>query len=329
MPKLDSVKVNVMKRFIIAITAVFAVLVSCQKSEEPQASVSETNPIEMTLNVSIASDDTKVTYTDDDNVLRTAWEVGDKVSVLGVDINGNLLTNDVFTATTSGKSATFSGTYSNDSWTKNVFVIYPALSEGEGTAESKWSSESGVVYGAYKNNQFFNVSHPDVSNTLNDPSHLKNVAVLHGKAQMTGSEFDVTLSHQTYVIKLNLTFPVNGVTPNFVYVRGFDKGGASKHPSKYGWTYFEDFTYLSSSTSMLIKNYETISGNKATIYMYGFAGESGRTYNADDYFQIEAGSYTLKKTFTKETTIVNGKMYTINADFSAPTYGGFREEEEL
>ena len=60
-----------MKRYIIAITAVFAVLVSCQKSEEPQASVSETNPIEMTLNVSIASDDTKVTYTDDDNVLRS------------------------------------------------------------------------------------------------------------------------------------------------------------------------------------------------------------------------------------------------------------------
>lgn len=304
-----------MKRYIIAITAVFAVLVSCQKSEEPQASVSETNPIEMTLNVSIASDDTKVTYTDDDNVLRTAWEVGDEVSVLGVDVNGNLLTNDVFTATTSGKSATFSGTYSNDSWTKKVFVIYPALSEGEGTAESKWRSESGVVFAAYKDNKYFEVSHPDVSNTLNDPSHLKDVAVLHGKAQMTGSEFDVTLSHQTYVIKLNLTFPVDGVTPSLVFVRGFDKEGASKDPSKYGWTYFDDFTYLSSSTSMLIKNYETISGNKATIYMYGFAGVSGRTYNADDYFQIEAGSYKLKKTFTKETTIVNGKMYTINADF--------------
>lgn len=316
-----------MKRYIIAITAVFAVLVSCQKSEEPQASVSETNPIEMTLNVSIASDDTKVTYTDDDNVLRTAWEVGDKVSVLGLDINGKLLTNDVFTATTSGKSATFSGTYSNDSWTKKVFVIYPALSEGEGTAESNWSSESGVVYGAYKNNSYLQVRHPDVSNTLNDPSHLKNVAVLYGEAQMTGSEFDVTLSHQTYVIKLNLTFPVNGEIPNLVFVRGFDKGGASKHPSKYGWTYFDNFN-LSSSTSMLIKNFETISGNKATIYMYGFAGVSGRTYNADDYFQIEVDSYKLKKTFTKETTIVNGKMYTINADFSAPKYGGFGEEEE-
>lgn len=304
-----------MKRYIIAITAVFAVLVSCQKSEEPQVSVSETNPIEMTLNVSIESDDTKVTFTDDDNVLRTAWEVGDKVSVLGVDLYGKLRTNDVFTATSAGKSATFSGTYSNDSWTANVYVIYPALSEGKGTSENQWSSESGVVYGAYIDNAFYNVSHPDVSNTLNDPSHLKNVAVMHGLATKSGSEFDVTLSHQTYVIKLNLTFPVDGVTPYFVYVKGFDKNGTSKHPSKYGWTYFDDFEYLSYSTSMLMKNYEAISGNKATIYMYGFAGVSGRTYNADDYFQIEAGSYKLKKTFTKETTIVNGKMYTINADF--------------
>lgn len=305
-----------MKRYIIAITAVFAVLVSCQKSEEPQASVSETNPIEMTLNVSIASDDTKVTYTDDDNVLRTAWEVGDKVSVLGIGDGRKLLTNDVFTATTSGKSATFSGTYSNDSGTKNVFVIYPALSVGSGTAESNWRSESKVVYGAYKNSPYLYVRHPDMSNNLNDPSHLENVAVMHGLATMSGSEFDVTLSHQTYVIKLNLTFPVNGVTPSSVYVRGFDKGGASKDPSIDGWTYFDDFSYLSSPTSLLFKNNETISGNKATIYMYGFAGVGGRTYNADDYFQIEAaGSYTLKKTFTKETTIVNGKMYTINADF--------------
>ncbi|MBR2855929.1 MAG: hypothetical protein IKB85_00675 [Bacteroidales bacterium] len=304
-----------MKRYITLIAAVCAVLASCQKTEEPKVSHEETNPIDMTLNVSIASDDTKVTFEDVDNVLRTAWEVGDKVSVVAVDAGNKLLSNDVFTATSSGKSATFTGTYTNDTWANEVFVIYPALSVGSGTAESKWKSESGVLYAAYKGNAYFEVSHPDVSNVLNDPSHLKNVAVMHGQATMSGSEFDVTLAHQTYVIKLNLTFPVDGVTPNFIYVRGFDKSGTSKHPSKFGWTYFDDFTYLSSSTSMLLKNYQTISGNTATVYMYGFAGVSGRTYNVDDYFQIEAGGYVQRKTFTKETTIVNGKMYTVNVEF--------------
>ena len=85
-----------MKRYIVSMACVIAALVSCQKNETPVEAADENQPIRLTLTATIGGDDTKVTYVDEENVLKAAWEAGDKVSLLSLDISGNLLSNDVF-----------------------------------------------------------------------------------------------------------------------------------------------------------------------------------------------------------------------------------------
>ena len=119
-----------MKRYIVSMACVIAALVSCQKNETPVETADENQPIRLTLTATIGGDDTKVAYVDEENVLKAAWEAGDKVSLLSLDISGNLLSNDVFEATYAGKSAEFEGSFTNDPATASVWVYYPALRHG-------------------------------------------------------------------------------------------------------------------------------------------------------------------------------------------------------
>ena len=84
-----------------------ALMSSCQKNASSVQTSQENQPIKVTLTATIGGDDTKVSYVEEDNVLKTEWELYDKVSVLSLDSGGNVLANNVFTATSAGKTGVF------------------------------------------------------------------------------------------------------------------------------------------------------------------------------------------------------------------------------
>ena len=142
-----------MRRIIVVAAVLLAALASCQKNSAPET---HSAAIPMTLTASIG-DDTKITYKDEDNALKTEWELYDKVSLLAVDISGNLISNNIFTAQSSGKTVDFTGEFANDPNTSAVYVYYPALAQGEGTAVNPYSvyspdsyNDHGVLEGAKK-----------------------------------------------------------------------------------------------------------------------------------------------------------------------------------
>ena len=104
-----------------------ALMSSCQKNEAPEQTPQENQPVHLTLTAAIGGNDTKIAYVDEDNVLKTKWEQYDKVSVFSLDISGNVLTNDVFTATSvsdDGKIAEFEGDFSNHAEAKSIYVLF-------------------------------------------------------------------------------------------------------------------------------------------------------------------------------------------------------------
>ena len=112
-----------MKRFFIAACAMLIAMVSCQKNEDKVTEQkSEPIPVKMTVSIGEA---TKVTFEEEDNVLKTAWEADDQVSIIALDESHNVISNDIFTAQSSGKSTDFTGTFTNDAATRYVRVFYP------------------------------------------------------------------------------------------------------------------------------------------------------------------------------------------------------------
>ena len=152
-----------MKKYLFIFMVACAAVVACNKNESPAEapSESESNPIKMTLSATIGAD-TKVSFVDQDNVLKTAWQKDDQVSLLAMDISGNVLSNDIFTAQGAGKTAVFDGIFTNDAKTKEVWVFYPALTEGTGAEDNKYrvprphsyDQATGVIYGVTKGKPF-------------------------------------------------------------------------------------------------------------------------------------------------------------------------------
>ena len=89
------------KSYLIIIAAA-----SCQKGDNAPASGVKYNPVEVVLSAAIEGVDTKVSYTEDANALKAAWEAKDKVSLVAYDSDGKVLSNDIFTATTAGTTTT-------------------------------------------------------------------------------------------------------------------------------------------------------------------------------------------------------------------------------
>lgn len=209
-----------MKKFYISVACILAALVSCQKSDAPVQNPEDNHPVKVTLTATIGGDDTKVTFVDDENVLKTAWEADDQVSLIALDESGKVLSNDVFTASEAGESADFEGTFSNYPSTSSVYVYYPALTDGEGTAGKPWQvkpsttgSTYGTIYGLIKGQttlQFDGEVH--LQKGAADCSHLSNYMILGGKAEMAGDKFEVDLAYQSYVLKVEITLPKAGLT---------------------------------------------------------------------------------------------------------------------
>lgn len=311
-----------MKKYISVFVAALMVMTACSKNE---LKVETASPVEMTLTATIGAD-TKVSFVEENNVLKTAWEAGDKVSVVALDESYNVISNDVFTAQSAGNTTNFTGTFTNDANTKYVRVFYPALTEGEGTAEKNWYAPAPETYsGLGPLNELvkgsFYMSY-DVGYQLQkqdaDYSHLKHYIVLSGDAElqgMQGGNWNVVLNHRSYVLKCEITFPAEAVgkTLKLLQIEVKDETGAlDVAVTGAGWTYTyadESFPGGRSNKYSLCFGDDVVSGsgtgmvltdNVLTAYIVSHAGESyDPKVEQTRRYRLEAGDYM---TFTATTT---------------------------
>ena len=322
-----------MKKYISALAAVLMVLTACSKTEMP---VETSSPVKMTLTATIGAD-TKVHVEDVENVLKTKWEIGDKVSVIALDQSYNVISNDIFQAEAEGKSTNFIGTFTNDPATQYVRVFYPALTEGEGTDQSKWNSpaadgynSTGPLYNVAKESGYLNyyVGY-QLQKKNNDCTHLTNYIVLSGNAglpELQGGNWNVVLNHRSYVVKCEITFPDDALNLSLksFKIDVYDHTGQVTIPvSGSAWTSInedENFPGGWQSSYVMCLGEEIDSGygtgidileNTFTVYMVAYAGVSWN-YNVQDtrQYQLTAGDYM------KFTAVVfdgeNNRQYVLN-----------------
>ena len=322
-----------MKKYISAFAAVLMVITACSKTEIP---VETPKPVKMTLTATIGAD-TKVHVEDVENVLKTKWEIGDKVSVVALDQSYNVISNDVFEAESSGKTTNFTGTFTNDPATQYVRVFYPALTEGEGTDESKWNSPAADNYNAtgplcelVKGSGYLDYYRGyQLQKKNGDCTHLTNYIVLSGDAslpELQGGNWNVVLNHRSYVVKCDITFPNDALTHKLksFKINVYDHTGeVTIQVSGSGWTDISGDEHFPSGwdSNYVICLGEEIDGgygtgidildNTFTVYMVAYAGESWN-YNVQDtrQYQLTAGDYMQFTAVVNDG--VNNREYVLN-----------------
>ena len=214
-----------MRKSYLLVAAALLVAASCQKNDNASSVEGiKYNPVDVVLSAAIEGVDTKVSYTEDANVLKASWKAGDKISLVALDADGKALSNDVFETTTAGASAKFSGTYSNPDGAVMVSVFYPALTEGEGTTEKPWQSKkregtglsdatnTPLLHDVVKSQQNISVrSNYQLQRSNGDMSNVDEAVVMHGKITdfpaLVAGDVNVTLESICYVIKVTAKVP--------------------------------------------------------------------------------------------------------------------------
>ena len=326
-----------MKKYFFILAAVCAAMVACNKNETSVEAPEVSTPVKMTLTATIGTD-TKITYVEEDNVLKTEWELFDKVSLLALDESGNLISKTNFTAQNAGKIAIFEGEFTNDPNIVKMVVCYPALLEGEGTAENPYKSPVengyspyGPLYDAKIGGPFISLRSAYFLQKNNaDPSHISQYAVMRGEAEVEGDKLNVVLEHQSFVIKTILTLPETGYFVNNMYLKSFNQDDTQANITCAGWQYIKDFVVYQNAFSSLTMCFGdtvesgsgtgwTLDGNTITVYLIGY-GEV--QINEGNYWTISLPSYlgddysnlVGKKTFDAAKTLEKGKMYRLNLD---------------
>ena len=81
-----------MRKSYLLVAAALLVAASCQKNDNASSVEGiKYNPIDVVLSAAIEGVDTKVSYTEDANVLKAAWKAHDKISLVALDASGNAL----------------------------------------------------------------------------------------------------------------------------------------------------------------------------------------------------------------------------------------------
>lgn len=324
-----------MKKHMIFAALALAASVSCQRAETPKVDTNDgVSPVAMTLKASIGGADTKIAYVDEDNVLKSSWEQFDKVSVFSLDISGNVLTNDVFTATSvsdDGKIAEFEGDFSNHAEAKSIYVYYPALNKGDGSEAEPWrvapvyEGAEGVLNGVKAGKTYLTFNTAQLQKSLVDcTSHLEQYTVMSGKAEMEEGNLLVDLEHRSYVLKVQLTLPQSGLTVKHLTISAKSAADAGVRVSGSGWTDIDsvgefpggwDTSYLinfgtdyanGSGTGLLVE------GESLTTYIVAFAGQSW-DYEAQEttWYHLTSGDYF---SFTLNATTDGSDSYICTLD---------------
>lgn len=326
-----------MKKYLFIIAAACVALVSCNKNETPVESLEVSTPVKMTLTATIGTD-TKITYVDEDNVLKAEWEKYNKVSLLAVDGSGHLLSNDIFTAQNNGKTAEFEGIYTNNPNTAFVLVYYPALTipdpidGGYMSPVENGYSQQGVLYA-------FNDMYTHIRTTYflqkenADPSHLCQYSVMAGQAEMDGNNFTVNLEHLSYVIKMTCQLPETGHMAKSLSIRSYESDGDSgpgSWISHSGWGSYNTDLGLPVQGVSNITNFcfgdtvdsgngtgITLEGNTLTAYVVGYGSAEiaeGNYWNISLTTEYEETDVDLcaKHEFASAKTLEPGNMYRLN-----------------
>ena len=343
-----------MRKSYLLAAAALLVAASCQKNDNASSVEGiKYNPVDVVLSAAIEGVDTKVSYTEDANVLKAAWKAGDKISLVAIDASQNILSNDVFEATTAGASAKFTGKYSNPVGAVMVSVFYPALTEGEGTVEKPWQSKKRegigladntdpLLYNLKKGNTFISVSAEyQLQRSNGDLSNVDEAVVMHGKITdfpaLVAGDVNVTLKSICYVVKVTAKVPSGHDIINV----DFSAYNSSYFPALtfYGWTYANDkfgkfalntFTYCDVGLGAMFQSEGSKYGTGVSpdgsgnivAYIIGYTGApfvlpSGTVLN------IKARSSSTYfediKILSSDISLEPGKMYRINATLSEAT----------
>lgn len=316
-----------MKRIIFAAVVVLTALTSCQKNNAPEI---KTSGIPVTLIATIGGHDTRISYEDEENVLKAAWEAGDKLSVFTLDENYNILSNDIFTAAAAGRTAEFEGVFTDDPKGAYVYVYYPALTEGEGTQLDRWKvpatntyDKQGTLCGPYAGAPYieYNCS-SQLQKQQSDCSHLKDLTVLQGQMElgdMQSGDFTVDLHHMSYVIRVDFVLPDEDLTIYNLQIyakpQGAELNSVESVPvSNSGWTNIYDVEKsIGGRTSFFRLCYGedvdsgtgtglALEGTSVTGYIVGYAASYWNHNKAvNEYFNMSEGDY-----FYLEASVYNG-----------------------
>lgn len=306
----------IMKRCFIAACAMLIAVVSCQKNEVKLTEhKSEPIPVKMTVSIDEA---TKITFEEEDNVLKTAWKEGDQISIIALDASKNVISNDIFTAQSSGKSTDFSGTFTNDAGTQYVRVFYPALAEGEGVADDKWYSSpadpynsTGPIYAVSKGSNIINYTVGyQLQKQDTDYSHIDDYIVLSGDIDpedLASDTWDVVLNHRSYVLKCEITFPEEAVGQKLTDIRiavYTADGSYGIQISGCGWAYIDEdghfpgawetswYLYFGEALAYGTGTGIVLQDNVLTAYMVAYAGKSWNYHaGVTKQYQLSVGDY--------------------------------------
>ena len=327
-----------MGRIIISAFVLVAAMISCQKTTAPQQHASKA--LKMTLTATICNGDTKVSYEDVDNVLKTAWEQYNKVSLLALDSQGRLLSNDIFTAMSAGKSVDFDGVFTNDPNTASLVVYYPALTQGTGEESSPYESPTengysgnGVLYGAKKGDKYLTIRSAYFLQTDNaNTSHLAQYALMAGPAEVQGDKISVTMEHLAYVIKTVYTLPDEGCRVKSSSVQAFTSSDANAQLTFPGWREIANYDQQNSAHYIDMNfgseisggsgNGFVVEGNTLTVYYVGYGNvqlkkDSYLSFHLDAYKEDNYMDLNAKKNFDSDKTLEPGKMYRLSATLEA------------
>ena len=343
-----------MRKSYLLVAAALLVAASCQKNDNASSVEGiKYNPIDVVLSASIEGVDTKVSYTEDANVLKATWKANDKISLVALDASGNALSNDVFETTTAGASAKFSGKYSNPKGAVMVSVFYPALTEGKGTETEPWQSKKRegiglkdnkepLLHNLKKGNSFISVSAEyQLQRSNGDLSNVDEAVVMHGKITdfpaLVAGDVNVTLKSICYVIKVTAKVP----SGHDIIDVDFSAYNSSYFPALtfYGWTYANDkfgkfalnvFTYCNVGLGAMFQSEGSKYGTGVSpdgsgnivAYIIGYTG-APFVLPSGTALTIKARSSSTYfediKILSSDISLEPGKMYRINATLSEAT----------
>ena len=342
-----------MRKSYLLVAGALLVAASCQKNDNASSVEGiKYNPIDVVLSAAIEGVDTKVTYTEDANVLKAAWKAGDKISLVAIDASGNALSNDVFETTTAGASAKFSGTYSNPKGAVMVSVFYPALTEGKGTETEPWQSKKRegtglsdpepLLYDVVKEKPYIRVrAIYQLQRGNGDMSNVDEAVVMRGKitdfSALAAGDVNVTLKSICYVVKVTAKVPSG--CDHLTKINLNTSNSASPTPMGFtGWTHLDDMfgigygnqhfycevglgTEFQSGGSSLGTGVSPDGTGNVVAYIIGYTGApcvlpSGTVLAIEAGYGSSPDKFKATKTLAKDISLEPGKMYRVNVTLS-------------
>lgn len=181
-----------MRFFLTGVTLCLFSLSGCSNSDEMDGVTQK--PGEVSMNITANVPQTRADYTDGGSTMTFSWRSGDEISAHIDGVSGN--ENRQLSTTSTGKSASFTGTVTGWSGTKNVYSFYPYSASGY-TVTGGNNSATATTSLTLPNPQSYTVSGA-ISNSF---------MVGAGTATSSGSDINAICSMKQVmsIVKLNIT----------------------------------------------------------------------------------------------------------------------------